>query len=92
MKSLKSTIFESSILFAACGLALILYKRGLLPNISEGISMAIPSMTLLLGIGFIFIVLISYLKYREIKYNPKSKEVFEIYDTDYKRVDKTYYL
>lgn len=92
MKSLKNTIFESIILFGVCGLALILYKQGLFPNISEGVINAIPSITMILSIGFIFVVLISYLKYREIKYNPNSKEIFEIYDTDERRIylkDKT---
>lgn len=86
MKSLKNTIFESVILFGVCGLALVLYKQGLLHNISEGVARAIPSISLILGIGFIFVILISYLKYREIKYNPESKEVFEIYDTDERNI------
>lgn len=92
MKSLKNTIFESIILFGVCGLALILYKQGLFPNISEGVIKAIPSIIMILSIGFIFVVLISYLKYREIKHNPNSKEIFEIYDTDERRIylkDKT---
>lgn len=92
MKSLKSTIFESCIFFGICGLALILHKQGLFPNISEGVAKAIMPISLIVGVGFIFVVLISYLKYREIKYNPKSKEVFEIYDTDERNIylkDKT---
>ncbi len=92
MKSLKNTIFESIIFFGVCVIALILYKQGLFPNISEGVTKAIMPISLILGVGFIFVVLISYLKYREIKYNPKSKEVFEIYDTDERNIylkDKT---
>ena len=92
MKSLKNTIFESIIFFGICGLALILYKQGLLPNISEGVAKAIPPISLILVVGFICVTLISYLKYREIKYNPKSKEAFEIYDTDERSIylkDKT---
>lgn len=92
MKSLKNTIFESIIFFGVCVIALILYKQGLFPNISEGITKAIMPISLILGVGFIFVVLISYLKYREIKHNPKSKEVFEIYDTDERNIylkDKT---
>ncbi|MGL5695008.1 MAG: hypothetical protein ACRCXA_13080 [Peptostreptococcaceae bacterium] len=86
MKSLKNTIFESTIFFGACGLMLVLYKQGLLPNIPEGVAKAIPSISLILSVGFIFVVLISYLKYREIKYNPESKEVFEIHDTDERNI------
>lgn len=92
MKSLKNAIFESIIFFGVCVLALILYKQGSFPNTSEGVAKAIPSISLILGVGFIFVVLISYLKYREIKYNPKSKEVFEIHDTDERNIylkDKT---
>ena len=90
--TLKNTIFESIIFFGICGLALILYKQGLLPNISEGVAKAIPPISLILVVGFICVTLISYLKYREIKYNPKSKEAFEIYDTDERSIylkDKT---
>lgn len=92
MKSLKNTIFESVIFFAICALALILYKQGMLSNISEGVSRAMPSIAVLLVIGGIFIILISYLKYRGIKYNPQVKEAFEIYDTDERKIylkDKT---
>ncbi|MGL5378548.1 hypothetical protein [Clostridium sp.] len=92
MKSLKNTIFESIIYFGICGLAIILYKQGLLPNISDGVAKAIHPISLILGVGGIFVVLISYLKYREIKYNPKSKEIFETFDTDERNIylkDKT---
>lgn len=92
MKSLKNSIFESIIFFGVCGLALILYKQGSLPNISEGVAKAIEPISLILGLGFIFVVLISYLKYREIKHNPKAKEAFEIYDNDERNIylkDKT---
>ena len=92
MKSLKNTIFESIIFFGVCAVALILYKQGSFPNISEGVTKAIMPISIVLGAGFIFVVLISYLKYREIKYNPKSKEAFEIYDTDERNIylkDKT---
>ncbi|MEG2289384.1 MAG: hypothetical protein RR891_05340 [Clostridium sp.] len=92
MKSLKNTIFESIIFFGVCGLALILYKQGLFPNMSESVIKAMTPISLVLAVGFIFVVLISYLKYREIKCNPKSKEAFEIYDTDERNIylkDKT---
>ena len=92
MKSLKNTIFESIIFFGVCAVALILYKQGSFSNISEGVTKAIMPISIVLGAGFIFVVLISYLKYREIKYNPKSKEAFEIYDTDERNIylkDKT---
>ncbi|MEG0309120.1 MAG: hypothetical protein RR636_14335 [Clostridium sp.] len=92
MKSLKNTIFESIIFFGVCGLALILYKQGLFPNMSESVIKAMTPISLVLAVGFIFVVLISYLKYREIKCNPKSKEVIEIYDTDERNIylkDKT---
>lgn len=92
MKSLKNTIFESIIYFGICGLAIILYKQGFLPNISESVTKAIQPISFIVGVGFIFVVLISYLKYREIKYNPKSKELFETFDTDERNIylnDKT---
>ncbi|MGL5439850.1 MAG: hypothetical protein ACRDB0_01230 [Paraclostridium sp.] len=92
MKSLKNTIIEGIILFGICGSLLISYKQGLFANMSEGVIKAIPSIKMILSIGFIFVVLISYLKYREIKHNPNSKEIFEIYDIDERRIylkDKT---
>lgn len=86
MKSIKRSILEGTVLFGPCILLLALYSKGLLPNISEGVTKAIPSMTLILGLGAVFIILITYLKHREIKTNPESKEVFEIYDTDERRI------
>ena len=86
MKSIKRSILESTVLFGTCILLLALYSKGLLPNISEGVTKAIPSMTLILVLGAIFIILTTYLKHREIKTNPESKEVFEIYDTDERRI------
>ena len=77
---------EGAVLFGTCILLLTLYSKGLLPNISIGVTKAIPSMALILGLGAIFFILITYLKNKEIKNNPKSSEVFEIYDTDERRI------
>lgn len=92
MKTLKNTLFESIIFFGIYSLALILYKHEYFPNVSESVAKALIPISLMLGIGVIFVILISYLKYREVKYNPKSKEIFEIYDIDERNIylrDKT---